>query len=178
MELRHQGVKETFTDTGRWADEQKGCTPRRWTQGTRQGWLNRKLKTQASCKLLQGLPWREKFPVSQDRVRWKVGLELSKQAPLFPLWPLPHRQRHSAAERVAPPGWIPKALPPANITGISRQRTMAQMKEQSKTPERAKPWDRQPIWCRVQNTGNQDAHRTDWAWSQKRRNKWRIPKVE
>ena len=35
--------------------------------------------------------------------------------------------------------------------------------------ERAKQWaDRQPIWCRVQNTGNQHAHRTGWVWLQKR----------
>ena len=32
--------------------------------------------------------------------------------------------------------------------------------------ERAKWWDSQPIWWRVQNPGNQDAHRTDWAWLQ------------
>ena len=32
---------------------------------------------------------------------------------------------------------------------------------------RAKRWrDRQPTWCRGQNTGNQDAHSTDWARSQ------------
>ena len=41
------------------------------------------------------------------------------------------------------------------------------MKEQIKTPEKAKQQgDRQCIWCRVQKTGNQDAHRIDWAWSQ------------
>ena len=34
---------------------------------------------------------------------------------------------------------------------------MAQMKEQIKTPEK----DSQPIRCRVQNTGNQDAHLND-----------------
>ena len=28
--------------------------------------------------------------------------------------------------------------------------------------------DRQPIRCRVQNTGNQDAHRNGWVWSQNR----------
>ena len=32
------------------------------------------------------------------------GLELSRQAALFPLWPLPHRQCCSAARRVALPG--------------------------------------------------------------------------
>ena len=41
---------------------------------------------------------------------------------------------------------------------------MAQVKEQIKTPEKAKRWRAsQPIWCIFQNTGNQDAHRTDWA---------------
>ena len=29
---------------------------------------------------------------SHMRVHWKVGLERSKRAALFPLWPLPHRQ--------------------------------------------------------------------------------------
>ena len=42
---------------------------------------------------------------------------------------------------------------------------MAQMKEQNKTPEN---WtkqnrDSQPIRCRVQNTGNQDAQRNSWV---------------
>ena len=32
--------------------------------------------------------------------------------------------------------WVPKALPPYNLTGVLRQRNMAQMKEQIKTPER------------------------------------------
>ena len=31
---------------------------------------------------------------------------------------------------------MPKALPPYNSTGVPRQRNMAQMKEQSKTPEK------------------------------------------
>ena len=34
------------------------------------------------------------------------------------------------------------------------------MKEQIKTPEKTKrPGDSQPMRCRVQNAGNQDAHR-------------------
>ena len=28
--------------------------------------------------------------------------------------------------------------------------------------------DSQPIRCTLQNTGNQDAHRTGWVWSQNR----------
>ena len=39
------------------------------------------------------------------------GWELSRQAALFPLWPLPNRQQHSAAKRVALPWWIPKPPP-------------------------------------------------------------------
>ena len=43
---------------------------------------------------------------------------------------------------------------------------MAQMKEEIKTPK-TKGWrDSQPIRCIVQNTGNQDAHRISWVWSQ------------
>ena len=37
-------------------------------------------------------------------------------------------------------------------------------------PKRTKWWGgSQPIRCRIQNTGNQDAHRNDWVWLQ---NKW------
>ena len=39
-----------------------------------------------------------------------------------------------AAKRVALPRWIPKALPPHNISAAPRQRNMAQMKEQSREP--------------------------------------------
>ena len=40
------------------------------------------------------------------------------------------------AKKVALAWWIPKALTPYNLTGMLRQRNMAQMKEQSKTSER------------------------------------------
>ena len=56
------------------------------------------------------------------------GLEPRRQAALFPLWPLPHRQCHSTARRVAPP--------PHSLSAVPGQRTRAQMKEQSKTSER------------------------------------------
>ena len=49
---------------------------------------------------------------------------------------LPHKQHHSAAKRIALPHQIPKALLPYNITGVLRQRNMAQMKEQIKTTEK------------------------------------------
>ena len=45
---------------------------------------------------------------------------------------------------------------------------MAQMKEQIKTPEKIQlsNADSQLIRCTVQNTGNQEAHRIGWVWSQ------------
>ena len=46
---------------------------------------------------------------------------------------------------------------------------MTQMKEYIKAPKIELSWiDSQPIRCRVQNTGNQDAHRNDWVWTQNR----------
>ena len=48
---------------------------------------------------------------------------------------------------------------------------MAQLKEQIKAPEKntTKPQrDSQPIRYRVQNTGNQGAHRNGWVWLQHR----------
>ena len=45
------------------------------------------------------------------------------------------------------------------------------MKEHNKVPEKniTKWWrGNQPIRCRVQNTGNQDAHRIVWVWLQNR----------
>ena len=44
---------------------------------------------------------------------------------------------------------------------------MAQMKEQIKTPEQIQLSDEE-IANTVQNTGNQDAHRNGWVWSQNR----------
>ena len=52
------------------------------------------------------------------------------------LWSLHHRQCHSTAKRVALPWFILKAPLPYNLTGVLRQRNMAQMKEQNKTSER------------------------------------------
>ena len=65
-----------------------------------------------------------------------MGLEQSEQVAFFPLWPLPHRQCNNTAKRVASPWQIPKAPPPYNITGVPRQRNMAQMKEQINAPEK------------------------------------------
>ena len=46
---------------------------------------------------------------------------------------------------------------------------MARMKEQNKNPEKElneMETTNQPIRCRVQNTGDQDAQRTHWIWQQ------------
>ena len=45
-------------------------------------------------------------------------------------------QHYNTDKWVAPPWRIPKAPPPYNTTGAPRQRNMAQMKEQIKTPEK------------------------------------------
>ena len=42
---------------------------------------------------------------------------------------------HSATRTVALPSWIPKAPPRYNLSAVTRQRNMAQMKEQHKIPE-------------------------------------------
>ena len=53
------------------------------------------------------------------------------------------------------PGWCTKS------------KNMAQMKEKNQNSRKRtkQQGDRQPIWCRVKNTGN--AHRIDWVWSMK-----------
>ena len=62
--------------------------------------LRGKLGLRADRGLQLGLPQWEKLPVSQES-SLKSALERSRLAALFPLWLLPHRQRHSAAKRVA-----------------------------------------------------------------------------
>ena len=57
-----------------------------------------------------------------------------EQAPLLPLRPLPHVQRHSTVTSVTLPWWTPKA-PPLYVIGVPRQKKMTQMKEQIKAPE-------------------------------------------
>ena len=63
---------------GSWAVER--TSGKAADHAVRQGWLRGKLRLKASCKLQRGLPQWEKLPVSQERVRWKVGLERSKPA--------------------------------------------------------------------------------------------------
>ena len=59
------------------------------------------------------------------------------------------------------------SLHPYNVTGVKRQRNMAQMKEQSKTLQKELT-DKEITSLSdagFKNTGNQDAHRNNWVWS-------------
>ena len=97
----------------RWQTARAGSENLWW--GSRlggQGWLKAKLKLRADCGLWR-LLWWEKLPVSYESPL-ESAPETSRQAALLPLWPLPHRQRSSAARRVALPWGIPKALLPYN----------------------------------------------------------------
>ena len=50
-------------------------------------------------------------------------------------------------------------------------------KNRPNSRKRAKRWaDSQPIWRRVKSPGDQNAHRTDWAWSQDERTNEDYPK--
>ena len=94
-----------------------------------QCWLKVKLRLRADCGLLWLLQW-EKISVSH-KSPLESALETSRQDAWSPLWPLPHRQHTSAARSGATAWWIPKAPPPYNLSGLPRQRNLAQMKEQS-----------------------------------------------
>ena len=52
-----------------------------------------------------------------------------------PSWPLPHIQYQNSATSITLPPWTLKA-PPPYVTGVPRQKKMAQMKEQIKAPEK------------------------------------------
>ena len=86
--------------TGRWLRCQANCQAQHSCEGGTD--LRGKLRLRADCGLRLGLPRWEKLPVSQES-SLKSALERSRLAALFPLWPLPHRQHHSAARRVALP---------------------------------------------------------------------------
>ena len=95
----------------------------------------------------------------------------AKQAALFPLFPLPHIQCHNTAIWVAPPWRIPKP-PPLTMYQVHQDKEIwpkwkKRWKLQKKRQNKSKWWrDSQPRRCTVQNTGNQNAHRTGWIWSQ------------
>ena len=73
------------------------------------------------------------WDVKEVTERWPRA----QQEALFPLGPLPHIQRHNASMCVALPWQIPKAICVIRIyvTGVPRQKKMAQMEEQIKAPE-------------------------------------------
>ena len=73
--------------------------PRRGSRPGQQGWLKAKL---SFCGLQSGLPRWEKLLVSHKSPLESV-LETSRQAALFPLWPLPNKQPRKATRRVALP---------------------------------------------------------------------------
>ena len=94
--LTTKELKEQSTRTTRLVRQVDRENPQ-WDDGTcGHGWLNRKLRLRADCGLQQGLLWWEKLPVSH-KGSLESGLEPRRQAALFPLWPLPHRQRRSTA---------------------------------------------------------------------------------
>ena len=83
----------------------------------------------ADCGLWLGLLWWEILPVSLES-SYKSAPETTAGEPHCSL------SGPSPTGRVALPGWIPKAPLPYNKSASSRQRNMAQMKEQSKASER------------------------------------------
>ena len=91
----NQGIKETVNQTNQTSKtgRQKEPAARQWT--VQVGLLDRKLGLRVDCGLQWLLRW-EKLPVSHESAL-ESGLESSRQAALFPLWPLPQRQHPSAA---------------------------------------------------------------------------------
>ena len=79
---------------------------------------------------------------SQSHIRVREFIEKwardSRQAVLFPLWPLPHKRSCNTPRRVALLGCRPKAPPPYNLqlNRGPKQSNIAKMKEQSKASER------------------------------------------
>ena len=94
----------------------------------------------------------------------------AKQEVLLLLGPLPHIQHHNTATGAALPWGIPKALP-LTTKQVSQDKTNGPNARTDQRPRKntTNQWtDRKSIRCRVQNTGNQDAHRNGWAWLQNR----------
>ena len=126
----NHGITETIKQSKQTDKVADGENP--W-QGGRlcgRGWLKGKLRLRAGCGLWR-LPWWEKLPVSHESLL-ETGLEMSRGAALFPLWPLPHKQHHSTARRVALPRWIPKAPPPYNLTGAPNKEIWPKWKNRAK----------------------------------------------
>ena len=66
--------------------------------------LRGKLRLRADCGLRLWLSLMVGDTSSLTQSLLECALEWSRQAALFPLWPLPYRQPHSTAQRVALPG--------------------------------------------------------------------------
>ena len=100
-----------------------------------QGWLNRKLRLRADCGLQWGLPRWEKLPVSR-KSSLEGGARAKQVSCIVPSLAPPPQRAPQCSKEGCPALGIPKAPPPYNLTGVPRQRNVAQMKGQSKTPER------------------------------------------
>ena len=108
---------------------------------------------------------------------WVVGevtenWQRAEQVALFPIGPLPHIQRHNTVTWVSLSWWTPKA-PPLTTNSYAETKKkksgLSERTDQSSRKNTTKRWrNSQPIRCTVQNTGNQDAHRNGWIWSQNR----------
>ena len=88
----------------------------------------------------------------------------ANQVALFPLWHLPSIQHHNAGK------WLPQPREYLRINPLLHNRCAKTKKyspnkriDQNPRKRINQRGDRQPIWCRVQNAGNQDAHRHDWV---------------
>ena len=169
---KNKGILQTL-GAGLAAELSRLCG-RGWLKGT-QSWL----WAMAGVAVIGEAP----SPTGQSESPLKSTLEMTSQATLSPLWPHPHRQCHCAAKRVALPGWIPKAPPPYNLTGVPRKRNMAQMKEHSKTSERQLSNEEITNLSDGEFTALVIKMLTDLIelgqkMKKKNKNKWRIPKVK
>ena len=96
---------------------------------------------------------------SEARVGSDKKWDKKRASGIVPSLTSPHIQSHKES---FPALVKPRALPAYNTAGAPRQRNMAQMKEQIRTPEKElsdKEIDN--LRCRVQNTDDQGALRND-----------------
>ena len=90
-----------------------------------------------------------------------------EQMALFPLWHLPHIQRHNTAHGLPRPGEYLGLFPLLHNTRAKTKKYGPNERTDQNTRTRTKQWgETQPIRCRVRNIGNQYAHRNDWVWTQ------------
>ena len=77
----------------------------------------------------------EKLPVSNEGLL-ESGARDEQVSCIVPSLAPPPQRAPQCSKEGCPALGIPKAPPPYNLTGVPRQRNVAQMKGQSKTPER------------------------------------------